>query len=382
MIKLTGHIVYMIPETTELGDVVVLSKYPNPKKILRKAINRIPGNYINKPYQEDFFYRQINYRDSTVSRVVEASLTLSDKGYTQNLNELKLSISELRKTPDLGFQDFTAGLFGNLTSPMGSPHFVFNYDYVRGANTSVQGLSFRNNLLQVDSTFSVFKDFNISLESIINLDHSFVYVVLLTRGEKGEPPVIDPKTVENRIQEMKGITEEQKEILLKSMSNSLKKSDDNMLRYFNTTRIFINSEDFAILKIDTETIRKIYTKNILKDSSVLFRATTQYKKSKEDKRYYLSSIQASADDLQKGRDIEGIPQFKEYELLRSPNSNHDNNANEISEVDPAVDIYNLDFSYNQAFWNNYNIIKMKSLSLSINGTFFETDNLENVFIKD
>jgi len=381
--ELINPVVYMIPETTELENIVVLSKYPNPKKILRKAINKISKNYINKAYQEDFFYRQINYRDSAVSRVLEASLTLSDKGYAKNLDKLQLHISELRKTPDLGHQDFSATLFKNLTSPMGNPHFVFNYDFVRGANTKTQGLSFRNNLLQIDSTFSVFKDFKISLENTIIRDNNVVYVLLLTNRKKRDPTTIDPKTVRRHIKEMKGITEEQKNILIQRTINNPKKSNNIILKYFNTTRVYVNSVDFAILKIDTETIRKVYTKNTLKNSSMLFRATTQYKKDGTSKKYGLSSIQASSIDLQKGYDIKGIQQMKEYELLRSSDNETDTvNASNFSKIDPKVDIYNLNFSYNKEFWNNYNVIKMKSLSFSINGTFFKTDNLEDVFIKD
>lgn len=381
LLKRNDPVIYMIPETTELDDIVVLSKYPNPKKILRKAINRISKNYINKPYQEDFFYRQINYRDSTVSRVVEASLILSDKGYTKDLNKLKLSISELRKTRDLGFQDFTATLFGNLTKPMGSPHFALNFDYVREANTKTQGLSFRNNLLQVDSTFSVFKDFKISLENAINFDGNLVYVLLLSNERKVDPTGIDPEMIIDHVGKM-DITQEQKDILIKKITSSPKRPDSPVMQVVNTTRVYINSNDFAILKIDIETIRKTYENNVLKDSSLRFRATTQYKKDKGYKRYFLNSIQVSTVDLQKGRDNMGAPQLKEYELLRSPNKSNNNSTNTLSVVDPNVDIYNLTFSYNSEFWNNYNIIKLKPLNFSINGTFFQTDNLEEIFIKD
>ena len=380
LVKLDSPVIYMISEITELQDVVVLAKYPNPKKILRKAINRISKNYINKPYQEDFFYRQINYRDDKVSRVVESSLTLSDAGYSKDLSKFKLYVSELRKTSDLGFQSFTASLFKNLTTPMGNPHFVFNYDYVRGANTKVQGLSFRNNLLQTDSIFSVFKDFKISLENATILDNEIVYVILLKNEKKGAPTSIDSEIVRKHIKKMKA-TEQQKNILLEKMIKSQKKNDSKKIQYFNTTRIYINSKDFAILKIDTEIIRKVYTNNILKNSGLLFQATTQYKKQNE--KYKLNSIQALVVDFQKGDDIKGVPQFIEYEILNSSNKQKSNlDTSKFSEIQANIDLYNLNLPYNKEFWEAYNIIKMKSLNFNINDTFFETDDLENIFIQD
>jgi len=380
LVRLDNPVIYMVSEITELQDVIVLSKYPNPKKILRKAINRISKNYINKPYQEDFFYRQINYRDDKVSRVVESSLTLLDEGYSKDLSKFKLYVSEFRKTSDLGFQSFTASLFRNLTTPMGSPHFVFNYDYVRGANTKVHGLSFRNNLLQTDSIFSVFKDFKISLENATILDDKIVYVILLKNERKGASTSIDSETIRKYIKEMK-ITEQKKNILLEKTSKSPNKKDSKKIQYFNTTRIYISSEDFAMLKIDTEIIRKVYTNNVLKKRGLLFQATTQYKKQNE--KYKLNSIQALVVDFQKGDDIKGVPQFIEYEVLSSPNKQKNNlDIGNFSEIQAKNNLYDLNLPYNKEFWDTYNIIKMKSLNFNINETLFETDDLENIFIKD
>ncbi len=93
------------PNATQLGEVYVLSKAVNPKKVVRKAFNHIADNYIHQPFLQKYFYRHYCKDDSVYGRLIEASVDVwKHYGYrsTQNAagEKEEIRVTQLRRSLD------------------------------------------------------------------------------------------------------------------------------------------------------------------------------------------------------------------------------------------------------------------------------------------
>ncbi len=73
----------------------------NPSKIVSEAINRIPKNCYSNQFIIRGFFRQVHREDDTYKRLIEAAITIHDKGYSVSNIENRIDIPELRKSYDL-----------------------------------------------------------------------------------------------------------------------------------------------------------------------------------------------------------------------------------------------------------------------------------------
>src|SRR5262249_38524727 len=65
-------LVRLKPSTTQLNQVVVFSKNMDPRRIVEKAFANISRNYIDRSFEEKFFYRHYCKDDSVYVRLIEA----------------------------------------------------------------------------------------------------------------------------------------------------------------------------------------------------------------------------------------------------------------------------------------------------------------------
>ena len=66
------HEILLTPKTTQLSEVIVLSKSVNPRKVVRKVFANVEENYLNQPFLEKLFYRHYCKDDSAYGRLIEA----------------------------------------------------------------------------------------------------------------------------------------------------------------------------------------------------------------------------------------------------------------------------------------------------------------------
>lgn len=62
------------PSTTQLNEVYVLAKAPNPRALVRRAFSNIGSNYTHEGFLQEFFYRHYCKDDSVYGRLIEAAV--------------------------------------------------------------------------------------------------------------------------------------------------------------------------------------------------------------------------------------------------------------------------------------------------------------------
>jgi hypothetical protein len=93
------------PTSTQLSEIVILSKSVNPRKVVRKVFANVSENYIDQPFLEKLFYRHYCKDDSAYGRLIEAYVEVwkHDAHHSAqkagNENEA-VRISQLRRSLD------------------------------------------------------------------------------------------------------------------------------------------------------------------------------------------------------------------------------------------------------------------------------------------
>lgn len=384
LVNVTDLSIYLQPENKLLEEVVISSKKINPTVILRKALNKIQKNYESKPSRKGYYYRQINYRDSSLARALEAVLSIDDLGYMTSINNLKISIVELRKTADLGYRNSAATFLQLLSDPLGNPHFVLGYDFVRGANTPVTGFSFRETMLQRDSLFSVFKDSKVTLFNTLLFGEELVYVLLINYAPS--PTLINPTNpakVKKALNMMSSLPKEiKRDLWMRIKSDSNRNGEDQYeSRYTTTTKVYVKASDYAIIKIESEKKKNIFLKDEFKESMPFYKVVIHYEK---ENKYVLKSIHLSMVDLQKGNDDRNKPQWIEHNLVQLAQQDlPTEKANTYYPIRPNEDIYTLHLPYHPSFWKSLEgVMKWKKLFFEIDRKRFSTAQINDVFLID
>lgn len=98
-------VIYLYPSTTQLNEVYVLAKAPNPRTIVRRAFANISTNYTREGFLQEFFYRHYCKDDSIYGRLIEAAVEVwKQQGYknsrtTAGDNE-GIRVTQLRRSLD------------------------------------------------------------------------------------------------------------------------------------------------------------------------------------------------------------------------------------------------------------------------------------------
>ena len=386
-------IISLKPKALKLDEMVLLSDDVKPEKILRKAINRIYRNYSKQPYQSTFFYRQTDFKGNFLSRVIEAEILVEDKGYLGTYEDLKVYLSEMRKTPDLGTTSQYAGLMRAMSDQMGSPRMAFNFDHVRNASQSIDGFAYKPRLLQNDSLFNPFKYFDIKLEkAVLNNNDEIVYVLHLSHiGEKRAPSKgigkeTDAKELKKNLNRYSKLPKELKQTIInrekQQETDSVKRIArvgilNDAMQIVENYWLYIDAQDFGIHKIDSKTYIREYINNEDYTESPFSSTSVVYKKT--DK-YRLSSLTASIPDLQKGSASDGNRQFKKYELLSKLPTEKPIESMVI--IAPQTNLFHMDLPYNSTFWEQANKIKSIDFKINYDDSLFGSSDLEKYFIKN
>ncbi len=103
--ELDSDQIFVLLESTEnlLDEIVIRPYRDSVKQILISAGARIKKNYPTKPYMMKAFYREVNRQGDQHVRLVEAAVSIYDRGYDKNIidaNNLSVKVEEIRRSDD------------------------------------------------------------------------------------------------------------------------------------------------------------------------------------------------------------------------------------------------------------------------------------------
>ena len=84
------------PLTTVLLDVIISDEAITGRRVVEKAINRIPRNYPSKPFQLEGYYRDYLKKNNDYISFLEAAVTMQDMGINTSEAKSRIEINQLR----------------------------------------------------------------------------------------------------------------------------------------------------------------------------------------------------------------------------------------------------------------------------------------------
>nr|WP_319267464.1 carboxypeptidase-like regulatory domain-containing protein [uncultured Draconibacterium sp.] len=91
-------LIKLTPKPYTLADVFVLPNGNEALDIVKRAVKNIKRNYDRNTHQMKAFYRNTNYRDTTATQLIEAALLIEDKGIMHPTSTTKIELEEIRKS--------------------------------------------------------------------------------------------------------------------------------------------------------------------------------------------------------------------------------------------------------------------------------------------
>jgi hypothetical protein len=83
-------------ETSVLQDVIIFDEAITGKRVLEKAVNRIPRNYPTKPFLLEGYYRDYLKKNNEHISFLEAAISLQDMGVNSRESKSRIRINQLR----------------------------------------------------------------------------------------------------------------------------------------------------------------------------------------------------------------------------------------------------------------------------------------------
>ena len=92
--------IHLQPMTTMLQEMVISDSKITGRRVLQKAIARIPDNYPNKPFQLDGYYRDYMKKDGSYISMLEGATSVYDPGFRESDSKTRIKIHQLRYGED------------------------------------------------------------------------------------------------------------------------------------------------------------------------------------------------------------------------------------------------------------------------------------------
>jgi thiol-disulfide isomerase/thioredoxin len=315
----------MNPSTTVLKESIIFGTDLSPKGIVKKAFSRVKKNYNTKPFLYKNFYRHYCKEDTAYGRLIEAATEVyKRKGYKlqqpQPGYKDEVRVTQLRRSLDKTKVESTHIPIGVY------PILGADFAGFQTKKVSVLNLFIPNDVSHLKPYM---KQTEFSLEGITEFDGQQVYEIhyRVTPGD------------------------------------SLKISDKN--RFTFTGKLFINTKDYAFVKV--ETLRQ--SANDTTSIVVL------YKKYKG--KYYLYHAIKEANHLFS----DGKKTFPHWSHIESITT--DILTEKITKFKGGNPTQKdlLDIPYNPSFWNDYNILKSTPLEEKIVSDLSGNKPLHEQFVK-
>lgn len=92
------HLVEMIPKPYSLSDIYVLPNGNTAEDIVKQAVKNIKRTYHRKRLQYEAFYRNTSFKGDRASELIEAALTIDDRGILTRAAYTKMRLNQFRKS--------------------------------------------------------------------------------------------------------------------------------------------------------------------------------------------------------------------------------------------------------------------------------------------
>lgn len=324
-------LIKLTPKPYTLADIYVLPNGNEAVDIVKRAVKNIKRNYARSTFQMEAFYRNTNYRDTIATQLIEAALLIEDKGISKPAETTKIELEEIRKSSNYNIP----------WSPKYEKAFEIMDKYFGGHRNIIyrayenQVRSYRSEWwIKPLTDYETFKYEFVGfewLDSVIVYKIKFIYDKIWPDGTRAS---------ESKNSEIAG--------------------------YF-----YINSEDWAILKIESWTRffgghSKISTG---KEKSIVNKSETSYQKI--NGKYYLKYKTGTTipngkfmiyenPDAPEGEKVVKEKQTAEYILLVTKVITDKKEMDKIRYHEKLArdeNSYKTSYPYNPEFWKNYNILK-------------------------
>ena len=295
----------LTPKNYSIAEVEVTAQSLVLKKRIKTAIERIPENYLQTPFNYDVYYRSEKFENNELNRLREAAVRIyDDKGYQradayQVFKERGYKFLQVRKN------------FENSSLADGSTYLdeLLEMDIVRG----------RGNILNSDHI-----DFyDLTLEQITEYENDSIWVI----GYKSKRPILS-NTGDYYAKEYSG-------------------------------KIYIKIKDFAVIKNETHVVASNYSsqgrsfyvnekRQKWKPLKIEYDFSVTYKQ--HSGRYYLSYV-----NYKRHHEVED----KKTEKITSTDINTEMLITKINTSNPEIieqRAYYENMPYDKKFWESYNII--------------------------
>lgn len=332
----------LLTPSIELLDEVIINAYQDSLgRIVQNALKKIKKNYSNKQHLLECFYREAIQKDGKYARLIEAAVSVQDKGIKSPTDRNLIKIHELRKSNSYYKKSILSRMLHLLLGKENELYELYNKNLVRKYYPN------RNDKIIIYSKrFLDFFDF--SLQEIIIADGDSILTVNYY-----------PKHIIN------------------SYVESLPDSVFAVIAPYG--KLYISMNDFGIIEwinklgvvagsgIPDEAANRSYFNQ--KDSKSL-----HIKYRKYQGKYFLSFVKEV-------RHIDPYT-FRESFLMVNQIITDRSQFKKIKKrnaLKKSVDIYSSEFEYNQEFWNNYTILLENPLKGNIRNDLYRSKILEEQF---
>lgn len=317
--------VYMNHAITVLREAIIFGSDLTAAGIAKKAFSRIKKNYNTKPFVYKNFYRHYCKEDTAYGRLIEAATEVyKRKGYKlqqpQPGNKDEVRVNQLRRSLD-------KTKVSNTHMPI-AVYPILGADFV-GFQTKITSVINLFVPQDVSLLKAYFKQTDFKLEGITEFDGQQVYEIHYR---------INPHT------------------LYTSAATN---------RFTFTGKLFINTKDYAFVKVETLRESKQETTNTV----------ALYKKYKG--KYYLYHTIKEATQLSS---VDGKTTFPHWSHIESITTDiQTEKFKKFKGKNPTrEDLFNI--PYDSTFWNEYNILKSTPLEDKIVSDLSGGESLNNQFI--
>ena len=126
--------IYLRPSVFQLNETTVKARKkrrPTAKQIIRFALNRIPGNYQNNPFQLIGYYRDYQLKDEKYINLNESLIKVMDQGFAiDDYQSIQFGLYGYKKNYDFAIDSFAAKPYDYATRDKFIPNVSFGNSYI------------------------------------------------------------------------------------------------------------------------------------------------------------------------------------------------------------------------------------------------------------
>lgn len=331
-------LILLSPAVTVLDEVIVTTTKNFAVDLVKEALNKLDENLPKKQYLMEVFYRELALRDCTYVRLVEAAASIQDYGYGSSLERQKIKVTELRKSEDY----LTYGMRSKLVKLLfGEDNQLFSTigsDFLRRFKD--------NRKLAVIDEKPFIDQYQFSLDGYSAIDSDSVAIISFHSDESDlSRPYYEGK------------------VFVKLVDKGVLRFEYGMVanpkaRIRNQESIFYKGKFFFLVAADYRFVDgRYYLSRITKTEPINFDAIQGI----EGQQYAVYDLSVLAIYTKKS----------EFDRIRLRDSQKSN-----------LDLYSQEFSYNSAFWESYNYVKINPLLKKASIDLERKKTLEQQFQRD